>query len=512
MNNNPSPKQSSLTRKTIVGAAWLLLWRIVTRSLGFVSTLILARLLLPSDFGLIAMATTFSYGIEAFSQLGLQEALIRRREEGLDLHHTAFTMQVGRALTTGLMIAAAAPAAGWWFSEPRLVTVVLVLAAQTVLNGLENVGIVEYRRAMRFDVQFTLMSVPRLAGFVITVGCALAWRSYWALLAGMLVYSAVRVAMSYWLHPFRPRLRLVRWRELARFSFWTWAAALASLVWDRCDPFVLGPAFGTAKLGLYLMAMQIAWLPMTELVAPAAEALFAAFSRAQKDGAASLHLAPEVAGIVLLGVAPVVLTLSAASGPIVEVLLGSKWVEAWPIVAMLSWAGIFSPFSFICSMALVANGDVRRNFVARVIVSAVKLAALLGAVSLTSDPIVIAAVTASCVAVESVTFFTFLLHGKGSTRLRQATGNLARVMLATGFAAVIVNWSGLGWHSGGGSTGVNLTRGFLIAGMSTGVFGLVVLLSWQVAGRPEGAEKRLSRMAWAWFEGFRASRSFGYGR
>jgi lipopolysaccharide exporter len=163
MNKDPCANQSSLTRKTIVGTAWLMLWRIVTRSLGFVSTLILARLLLPSDFGLIAMATTFAFGIEAISQLGLQEALVRRREEGLDLHHTAFTLQVGRALTTGLMIAAAAPAAGWWFSEPRLVTVVLVLAGLTVLNGLENVGIVEYRRAMRFDVQFKLMSAPRLS-------------------------------------------------------------------------------------------------------------------------------------------------------------------------------------------------------------------------------------------------------------------------------------------------------------------------------------------------------------
>jgi lipopolysaccharide exporter len=511
MNNNPPPKQSSLTRKTIVGAAWLLLWRIVTRSLGFVSTLILARLLLPSDFGLIAMATTFSYGIEAISQLGLQEALVRRREEGLDLHHTAFTMQLGRALITGLMIAAGAPAAGWWFAEPRLVTVVLVLAGLTALNGLENVGIVEYRRAMRFDVQFRLMSVPRLAGFVITVGGALAWRSYWALLAGMLVYSAVRVAMSYWLHPFRPRLRLERWRELAGFSFWTWAAAVASLVWDRCDPFVLGPSFGQAKLGLYLMAMQIAWLPMTELVAPAAEALFAAFSRAQKDGNSSIHHAPEVAGIILLGVAPMVLCVSAASGPIVEVLLGPKWIQAWPIVAVLSWACVFSPFSFIYSMALVANGYVRQNFVARIVVSAIKLVALLAAISLTSDPIVIAAVTAVCVAVESIMFLTLLL-GTGSMRLGQAMGSLARVMLATGFSAAIVNWSGLGWHSGGGSTGVNLMRGFFIAGMSIGVFGLVVLLSWQVAGRPEGAEKRLLRMAWARFEGLRASRSFGYGR
>jgi lipopolysaccharide exporter len=453
------------------------------------------------------MATAFSYGVEALSQLGLQEALVRRREQGFDLHHTAFTLQVGRAVTTGLLIAAGAPAAAWWFTEPRLVTVLLVLAGMTILNGLENVGIVEYRRAMRFDVQFKLMSAPRLAGFITTIGCALAWRSYWALLAGMLVSSAARLAMTYWLHPFRPQLRLARWRELARFSLWTWAAAVASVVWERCDSFVLGPAFGPAKLGLYLLALQIAAMPVTELVAPAAEALFSAFSRAQMHGDSSTHHAPELAGIVLLGVAPAVLSVSAASGPIVEVMLGAKWVEAWPIIAVLSWGCIFSPVSAICGMALVANGYVQRNFLGLAVASTVMLLALLGAVSLTSDLVVIGAVTAGCVAIESAALI-ILLRGTGSVRLRPMLGGLARVALAIGFAAAVVRWSDLGWRPGGGSIWVDLMRGAGIGGLSTGIFGLAVLGMWQAAGRPEGSEKRLVRLAAA-FANFGGARSKG---
>ena len=148
MNDDESAARGSLTRKTIIGGAWLLLWRIVSRSLGLVSTLVLARLLMPSDFGLVAMATAFSLGVEALSQLGLQEALVRRREQGLDLHHTAFTLQSCRAVTTGFVIASGAPAAAWWFGEPRLVTVLLMLAGLTVLNGAGECG---YRRVSPGD-------------------------------------------------------------------------------------------------------------------------------------------------------------------------------------------------------------------------------------------------------------------------------------------------------------------------------------------------------------------------
>ncbi len=510
MNDDVSVTRGSLARKTVIGTAWLLLWRVVTRSLGLVSTLVLARLLMPADFGLVAMATTFSAGVEALSQLGLQDALVRRREDGFDLHHTAFTLQLGRAVVTALVIAAGAPAAAWWFAEPRLQPVVLVLAGLTALNGLENVGMAEYRRAMRFDAQFKVNLATRLAGFFTTIGCALAWESYWALLAGICVSSVSRVAMSYWMHPFRPRLRLARWRELARFSFWTWLTAAASLVWDRCDPFALGPTFGPAKLGLYLLAFEIALLPVTELVAPASDALFSAFARAQKDGESSVHHAPKVAGIILLGVAPLVLSVSAASGPVIEVLLGAKWAEAWPIAAVLTWLCVFSPYSWICSAALVANGHVQRNFVANVIASAVKLGTLVTVVSLTSDPVIIGAVTAGCVAAESVMFLA-LLRGTGAVRLRPALGGLARVVVATGLAAAAVKWSGLGWQAGSGSLGSNLVRGFEVGGISTVVFGLTVLLLWRAAGQADGAERLLMQLAGSRLAGFRVARWRGFG-
>jgi O-antigen/teichoic acid export membrane protein len=485
---------ASLTRKTIVGAGWLLLWRVMTRSLGLVSTLVLARILVPTDFGLLAMATTFSQGVEALSQLGLQDALVRRHGDGMDLHHAAFTLQLGRAVVTAAAILAGAPAAAWWFSEPRLIPVLLVLAGATAISGFENVGISEFRRDMRFDVQFKLLSVPRLVQFAATVSVALVWRSYWALLVGIVVSRVMRTVMTYRVHPFRPRLRLTHWRKLAGFSFWTWAASMAKLFWDRCDPFVLGPVLGSAALGLYVIGLDIAILPVTELIAPAADALFAAFSRAQKDGTTSIHLAPEVACVVLLGVVPAVLTISAASGPIVEVMLGPKWSAAWPVVAVLTWSCVFSPFSYICSMALVANGYVRRNFIGNAAVSAIKLAVLLVAVSLTRNLTFIGAAIAACVATESMVFL-LLLRGIRGVRLRGTARSLLRAVLAT-VAALLSLWqSGLGWRPAAGGTMPDLTRGILIGAIATAVFAAADLLLWQVSGRPEGPEARLLRMA-----------------
>ncbi len=90
--------------------------------------------------------------------------------------------------------------------------------------------------------------------------------------------------------------------------------------------------------------------------------------------------------------------------------------------------------------------------------------------------------------------FLLLLRGPGAVRLRPALGSLIRVVIATGLAAGVVQWSGLGWQAGLGSVGLNLVRGCLIGGLIMGVFGLSVLVLWQTAGRPNGAEQRLIQL------------------
>ncbi len=389
-----------LASKTVIGAAWLLTWRMFSRSLGFVSTLILARVLVPGDFGIVAMATTFVAAVDTLSQIGVQDALVRHFGDDRKLFDTGFTLQVGRALVTSAIIAGAAPAASLWFHEPRLIPLLLVLAAASLVSGFENIGIVEFSRAMRFDVQFQLNALPRLLQVGVTITAALLLKSYWALLMGIVIAKVARTAMSYWVHPYRPWLKIAGWQELAGFSFWTWAAWIASLVWDRIDPFILGPVIGPARLGLYLLALELAVLPVSEFVEPAAYALFAGFAKAQKQGNSSIQHAPLVTAMLVICIAPFTITISCASGYVVAGLLGPKWAAASPLVAIMAWLCLFSPMSYVCNAVLVANNHVRRNFVGKVIVSAVKLAVLLIAVSYTRRLEFIAAAIVVCVTIE----------------------------------------------------------------------------------------------------------------
>ncbi len=477
----------SLASKTFAGASWLIAWRVVTRSLGLVSTLVLARILVPADFGIIAMASTFSAAVDSLSQLGLGDALVRRRGRAADLFDTAFTLQFGRACVTAALLAAGAPAAAAWFGEPRLVPVVLVVSVGAFLSGLENIGIVDFRRDMQFAVQFRLASVPRLVQVACTVPLALALHSYWALLGGILIGKAVRLVMTYRLHPYRPRLGLAGWRELAGFSFWTWATTLASLVWDRCDPFVLGPAIGAAQLGIYLVAVELGTLPVSELVEPISAALFVSFASAQHSGNSSTRLAPLVAVSLFIGIFPLVIGISAAAGYVVAALLGPHWAAAQPIVAIATWLCLFSAFSYVGSNVLVANGYVRRNFIANVLASVAKLAVLVTAVALTHDLAMIALATAICVGIESALFFS-LLGGTGEIDMRGMLGGMLRAMLAGAASVALLRFTGLGWQAVAMPVFPAVLIGAAIGLLGMACFGAVLVLLWLLAGRPEGPE------------------------
>jgi len=482
--------EGALAARTVIGAAWLLTWRMASRSLGLVSTLILARVLVPADFGIVAMATTFATIIDALSHIGVQDALVRRIDDGHNLYDTAFTLQVGRGVITSVIVAAAAPAASWWFNEPRLVPMLLVLAGASLLSGFENIGIVEFRRLMRYDLLFRLLIVPRIVSVAVAIPMALQLQSYWALLIATVVAKLARTVMTYMVHSYRPRLRLSGWRELAGFSFWVWAASLARLAWDRVDPFVLGPLLGPTQVGLYLLALELASLPITEIVEPVADALFAGFSQAQKGGRSSVHHAPLVAATLVMFIMPLMITISCASGYVVAALLGPRWASADTPIAILAWLCLFSPLSWVCSAVLIANGFVRRDFVGKVIASLVRLAVLTVAVSMTERLDFIAAAITVCVAVESCAYL-LLLKGLGKVRLGSVTGALARTLLAGALVVLLLHQAGLAWQEVSMPSLSAFFHVALIGVLVTALYVAFVLALWFLAGRPTGPETRL---------------------
>ncbi len=481
---------ATLLSKTVVGAIWLLVWRLFTRVLGLASTLILARLLVPADFGLVAMATTFLAVIESLSTLGVNEALVRQQGDSHALYDTAFTLQLIRAVLTAMVLVALAPVAATWFHEARVGPIMLVLAGGTVINGLENIGIVELRRQLRYDMQFRLLLVPRLAQVFTTIPIAFAMHTYWALMIGIIAQKIVRVIMTYLVHPHRPRLQLKGAKELAGFTFWTWATSVALLLWSRSEPFVLGPRIGPEQLGVFMLAVELATLPLTELVAPVADALFAGFSAAQRAGESSLRHAPVVASTMILGMAPIIVGISCASGDLVVLLLGPKWVAAEQLIAILAWVCFFSPFSAVCSLVMVANARVRTNFFSNVTVAVVKLVVLLITLQFTQRLDLISYATAICVGVES-TVYTLQLKRVGRIRLMDSAGGLLRTLIATAITVMVLAGLGLGWTV--------VTVSPLQAVGDAAVIGIVALLVysaavyglWRLAGFPEGQETRL---------------------
>ncbi len=211
---------SRLRHRLASGARWTMSIRVVERGIGFVSTLILARLLAPADFGVVAMGTAIQEILAAITSFGFTQALIRmpRRDHGA--YSTAFTLNALTGVGIALALLIAIPFAQAWYDDARVTGVLVVLALVSLIAGLRNSGLVRYERALDFRPFFAIALARKSTSLVVGAACALLWHDYRALLAAMLAGAIVETAITYRLTRFRPRLTLEKARELFGFSAW----------------------------------------------------------------------------------------------------------------------------------------------------------------------------------------------------------------------------------------------------------------------------------------------------
>lgn len=331
---------SDLKRRMAQGAAWMVLFRFVDRGIGLIGTLILARLLVPGDFGLMAMAMTIIAALDLLGAYNFETALIQNRNAERSHYDTAFTLNLLLALLKALLMALLAHPAAVFYGEPRLEAVMLALAAASVLQGLENIGIVDFQKELQFDREFRLSLYRRLAGFVVTMVAAWWLGSYWALIIGITAMRAVGVALSFGMHPYRPRLTLQRWRELFGYTKWLLLNNVLIFLNNRGADFVIGRVSGSHALGLYSVSYELANLPTTELVHPIQRAMFPGYSQLADDPPRLRQTFLDVLGLIAILTVPIGLLIGALAEPFVLTLLGSQWVAAVPLVQLLSVFGV----------------------------------------------------------------------------------------------------------------------------------------------------------------------------
>jgi len=321
------------------GSAWMVGLRWALRGIGLVNTFILARLLLPGDFGLVAMAMVVIGLVEVLGETGQTLALIRLRSPTRAHYDAAWTLGILVAVAITAVLWAAAVPAAQYFHDPRASGMIRLLSLRTLLGGFENIGVVAFRRELRFERDFAFQLLQRVLVAAVTIGCALWLRDGRALAAGIIGGKALGVASSYLVHPYRPRLSLSRIPQMLGFSGWMLAVHVAEYVNGHADEFVVGGIASPAAMGLYNVAADVATAPTMEVTLPVTRALFPVFARIGDD-AATLR-----AAYLDVFAATCIVSIAAGGGvalvaeDFVALALGPHWRAAVPLVRILAVAG-----------------------------------------------------------------------------------------------------------------------------------------------------------------------------
>lgn len=329
---------------------WTFLARAASESARLLRFVVLARLLAPLDFGLMAIGM-FALGcIETFTETGFNAALVQKQGDVRPYLDTAFTVQAVRGLLLGALLAAASPWVAAFFHVTGAAPVIAALGAIIFLKGLANPATVLLTRELDFRKVFFWNLSEVLVTLVAAIVLAIQLGSVWALVFSVLAGQAAKTAVSYYVHPYRPRFRFDRGKagRLAAFGKWVFGTNVLVFFSLQGDNAFVARFLGAAALGYYNMAFRLAELPRTLLTEIVAQPAYALFSRLQADTEA-LRRAYFRAFRVLFVLALLMGTGIYVSAPLIVLLaLGQKWLPIVPALRVLVIAA--------CIRSLVAFG------------------------------------------------------------------------------------------------------------------------------------------------------------
>ncbi|WP_332749610.1 lipopolysaccharide biosynthesis protein [Hydrogenophaga sp.] len=343
------------------GAAWLMGFKLLDKSIGLISTLVLVRLLTPSDFGLVAMAMAVVSLLELMGAFGFDSALIQRQDTERSHFDTAWTFNVffGAGIAVFLVVMAI-PAANF-YREPRLELMLPALAIGALVGGFENIGTVAFRKELNFRMEFTYLLAKRCVVFVVVLVLAFTLRSFWALIFATIVGKVMNVLISYALHPYRPQFSLAARGDLFNFSKWLFISNLIQFLNSRSTDFILGRTVGSHGLGVYNLAAEISAMPSTELIAPLNRAVYPAYAQLARARDKLLARFMEVYGLISLMAFPVAVGLFCLSDLVVALLLGPQWTDAVPIMQILGLCGLVGALQGNMYVVMSAMGKPKAN-------------------------------------------------------------------------------------------------------------------------------------------------------
>ncbi len=342
------PNSPSVRRRVAVGATFMVLLRISFRLIGLLNTLILVRLLLPSDFGLVGLATLAYSVFDTLSGLSFELAIIRMEKPQRIHYDTAWSLGVIRGAVIAVLLVASSPLLADFIGDPRVITLSYVLAGLGLLQGCENVALVDFQRSLRFGPIFWYQIVGKVAGVLVAIPVAFLLRNYWALIYGMIAARIAMLLTGYIMKPYRPNFSFAGWWDLFHFSKWLMATNFLTVIDQYCMTLTVGRIAGTPAIGIFQVANQIGSLPASEIAAPIRDPIYAGYTRvADNLELLRKHFLSNLSLLIAV-ITPLSLGIFIMADPIATLFLGQKWIAAVPLIR---WTALYALFDAIAHSA-----------------------------------------------------------------------------------------------------------------------------------------------------------------
>ncbi|MBX0332448.1 lipopolysaccharide biosynthesis protein [Pontibacter sp. HSC-14F20] len=341
----------NLASKAVSGLKWSSAGTIANAVMQIGYTSAMARLLAPEAFGLVALSAVILRFGYYFANLGLNQAIIQKEELTTENIRAAFTSSALLGAVFTVLAWALAPYATLIFDMPEVVPIVRVMALAFVIGGVSATATSLLQRNMRFKE----LSIVETASYVISylgVGILLAWLDFgvWSLVYASLVQQALVAIGAHAMarHNLLPVVRWEAYRALLAYGSKMSVISFFEFIYTELATLLIGRVFGAYKLGIYNRAFMLVNLPMYNLTRTVSRVVFPSFSKLQSETAKLSQVYLSSTTLLATLIIPVCLGIMVAAPEIVHVVLGDQWLEAIPVLQVLSLA---IPLSFVTMFA-----------------------------------------------------------------------------------------------------------------------------------------------------------------
>ena len=465
LNDEASTRAQATAGALFIGAA-----QIYRVGVSFVSSVLLARLLTPQDFGLVAMVSSCVALVALIQDLGLNQATIQRERISQAQMSALFWLSVGFSLTLALALALCAPGVAWFFKDSRLTALTIAFATFIVFGGSQSQQVALLNRELRFKalagIDVVAVTVSTIAG----VGIALLTSSYWALFAASAVSTVVSLVCAWTLCGFRPGRPSFEgnFKEILHFASGVSGFNIVNYFARNADNLLIGKFYGGEQLGFYDRAYRLMLFPLSQILGPLGRVMLPLLSRLQSEPARYRRAYSECISLLMIITQPGIVFVTVFADDVFRILLGPQWQPSVPIFRWLGVCGLHQVVTSTVGWLFISQGRGGDFFKIGVFNAITVVASFVIGLPWGPLGVAIAYTIDNYAVLLPVTWWSTGQRGPVTTRVMVMT-TIPHVVATASSAAILI---GLSPELGRLSTGMCLALAF----SSYAIYGLVMLL------------------------------------